>query len=225
MKQCPKCRTTYTDQSLRFCLADGAPLDDVPESVATVYPGKTEPIRIDLPPTQAARISPVTTDVKRASGTWIKIVVGVLLLGLLGFGVLLVAGALIYFNSASHAKVSAEKSPTLPDATSPTPDKEKEKLQDELANLLRKLEEQKSSDFNSNTGHLPSGTETQTGLTRATVNSPNDGFLALRSLPDANYGDRVAKIPHGAAVDVISCTDDRVTIGGRSGRWCLVTYK
>ena len=30
MKQCPTCRTTYTDESLRFCLADGSSLDPVP---------------------------------------------------------------------------------------------------------------------------------------------------------------------------------------------------
>ena len=38
MKQCPSCRTTYTDESLSFCLADGTPLTEMAEE------GKLDPI-------------------------------------------------------------------------------------------------------------------------------------------------------------------------------------
>ncbi|MEQ1646623.1 MAG: hypothetical protein ABL959_24425, partial [Pyrinomonadaceae bacterium] len=57
MKQCPSCRTTYTDDTLRYCLADGSSLvahDDeatfVRNSVAepTVMLGRDSPVRVDI---------------------------------------------------------------------------------------------------------------------------------------------------------------------------------
>lgn len=65
-KRCPKCKSTFTDQTLSFCLVDGAPLDLVVKqiqannlpvtaildkpfaSVPTVYAKKVDD---DLPPT------------------------------------------------------------------------------------------------------------------------------------------------------------------------------
>jgi hypothetical protein len=60
MKQCPNCRTNYTDDALQFCLQDGTPLAEIPsqdaptaafntESVTVVSPKQVEPIRFDLP--------------------------------------------------------------------------------------------------------------------------------------------------------------------------------
>lgn len=226
MKQCPKCRTTYTDESLRFCLADGTPLESVSDSVSTYYPGKTDQIRIDVPPTQAARFAPASVPEERSSGRWIKIAAAMLLLGFLGLAMVAIVGALIYFNSAHRETAAAEKTPTPSATPAQTPDKEKQKLQDELANLQRRLEEEKKPSANSKPTPATADTdETKTYTTRATVNSPGDGFLALRSLPDADYGERIAKIPHGSTVEVISCADDQVTIGSHTGHWCLITYQ
>ncbi len=59
--------------------------------------------------------------------------------------------------------------------------------------------------------------------TRRFANSPGDGYLSLRSNPNASAGSRLAQIPHGATVDVGSCgTSD--TVGGVAGRWCSATY-
>jgi hypothetical protein len=226
MKQCPKCRTTYTDESLRFCLADGTPLESVSDSVPTYYPGKTDQIRIDVPPTQAARFSPMPVAERPSSGRWVKIVIGVLLVGILGIAAVAIVGALIYFNSAHRETAAAEKTPTPTATPAQTPDKEKQKLEDELANLQRRLDEEKKPSANTKpTPATADSDETKTYTSRATVNSPSDGFLALRSLPDANYGERIAKIPHGSTVDVISCADDQVTIGSHTGHWCLITYQ
>ena len=62
MKQCPSCRTNYTDDSLQFCLQDGTALienvasipeinsyDDAP---TVISPRQVEPIRIDVPDSQ-----------------------------------------------------------------------------------------------------------------------------------------------------------------------------
>ena len=59
MKQCPSCQTTYSDNSLQFCLQDGTPLIGIPNQNAStsyetepetlVVPKKVEPIRFDPP--------------------------------------------------------------------------------------------------------------------------------------------------------------------------------
>ena len=56
MKRCPSCNTTYTDDSLRFCLADGGILEDVDTEAETVFrPG----VRVDIE--QPASVSaPIT---------------------------------------------------------------------------------------------------------------------------------------------------------------------
>ncbi|MGD9629512.1 MAG: hypothetical protein AB7V18_09720 [Pyrinomonadaceae bacterium] len=36
MKQCPTCRSTYSDDTLRYCLADGAALSDLDSDAETV---------------------------------------------------------------------------------------------------------------------------------------------------------------------------------------------
>ena len=37
MKQCPVCKTTYTDDTLRYCLADGTTLAEGPLTEETVF--------------------------------------------------------------------------------------------------------------------------------------------------------------------------------------------
>lgn len=64
MKYCPNCQTRYTDNTLRFCLQDGAPLNDeadvgalptvqLGEAETIVSPRAVEPLRFDLPETAA----------------------------------------------------------------------------------------------------------------------------------------------------------------------------
>ena len=60
--------------------------------------------------------------------------------------------------------------------------------------------------------------------TRRYANSPNDGFLALRSSASVGSGDRLAQIPHGAPVEIGACDGPQATISGRAGRWCRATY-
>ena len=57
MKQCPNCRTTYTDDALRFCLADGAALISAPNEAETVQIAfDKNPVRIDVPPDSAPTV-------------------------------------------------------------------------------------------------------------------------------------------------------------------------
>lgn len=62
MKHCPQCQTSYTDESLKYCTRDGAPLENSPdaptiafnEEATVVSSRRVEPIRapIENPPPQ-----------------------------------------------------------------------------------------------------------------------------------------------------------------------------
>lgn len=54
----------------------------------------------------------------------------------------------------------------------------------------------------------------------ATVHTPGDGFLALRSEPTIRRGKRLLKIPHATVLTLSEC----VTPPG-DGRWCRTTFQ
>jgi hypothetical protein len=228
MKRCPACGTTYTDATLTFCLADGSRLEETLDSDPTLISGK-EKMRVDIPSTVRTPPRPVHTEppAKSSAGTWVKVFLGIFALGVLLIAVIGIAGAVFYFSSGtatSGNNAVAVKSPTP--APSPTVDEEKKRLEDELANVQRRLDETKKA-ATPNTNPFPDSNtdaDPSDSLAVATVNSPNDGFLALRTEPDPDTGTRIAKIPHGAQVVVAMCQDARVTIGGRTGKWCLVGW-
>jgi hypothetical protein len=230
MKQCPVCKTTYTDDTLRYCLADGATLAEGPLSQETVFPPSGRdavrvPIEREEPRTFQQPSPAVTTTGSTSSGKGFKVFLVVVIILILFAGAAAVAGLILYNNlnkgtANTNVAKSPTPSPTISTSTSPTIDPEKQKLQDELANLQKKLDQQK----NANVVTPPAAPTPNKGYQTARVNSPGDGFLALRSEPDADYGDRIAKIPHGATVEINNCERSKVTIGGRTGRWCQITY-
>lgn len=57
------------------------------------------------------------------------------------------------------------------------------------------------------------------------VNTPFDGFLALRTAPDVSDGKRIAKIPHRSVIGLGICRPSVVVIGRRQGKWCRARYK
>lgn len=222
MKQCPQCRNTYTDDTLRFCLADGTVLERIDEQETAVRQG----VRVDVEQPRAAATHPAPQLRSGGGGNAAKIVIAVLLVGFLALVVAAGTGALFYMNSGGPEVAKSTPTPPpspRPTATpSPTPD-EQERLEKELANALKKLEEELKPDANRSTS-TPSNNDVSDGRPTARVNSPNDGFLALRDAPDAETGTRIAKIPHGAVVNLENCEKQQTTIGGRTGRWCMVTY-
>lgn len=219
MKQCPTCGTTYTDATLKYCLADGANLIGLgTEAETVVRPG----VRVDVSPPTYPTI-PTTSPAAPKSSPILKIVVAVLVIGFLSLLGLGAAGAIFYFNSGgTNVAVTSPTptpAPTRSPSPSPTPDPDEERLEQELANLQKQLED----------ALKPSPTKTPPGfssdeLPTARVNSPADGFLALRSEPHTEHGQRLAQIPHGTVVTLENCEKEKVKIGSRTGRWCMVTY-
>ena len=213
MKQCPTCRNTYTDETLRYCLADGATLTEVESEKETVV---RSGVRVDIPSTaESIPVRPTTASAKRGSPV-LKIVLAIVLLGVLGVVIVAAAGVIYYLNMQKGRVVASSPTPS-PISTN---DPEKERLEKELANLQKQLAENTKP----SPSKTPPGFESDE-LPTARVNSPSDGFLALRSEPNTEYGERLAQIPHGSLVTVVSCEPESVKIGSRTGRWCLVTYR
>ena len=225
MKQCPTCKTTYTDDSLSFCLEDGAPLDTAADEQPTVVRNLgNNPMRVDIPSTAPSRtaVPPAAPGSEGSSAAWIKIVLAIVILGVIAIGAVGLIGAVFYYGTGGKEKDRPAKSPTPTPTATPTPDAEKERLRDEIANIQKRLEEQKT---NVNTRPFPVDDDDEPAPPiAARVNSPGDGFLALRSMPDSERGERVARIPHGAEIEIYECEKTRVTISGRTGRWCQAEY-
>jgi len=245
MKQCPACKSVYTDASLSYCLVDGNKLD----AGAGIAAAPTDDIHSEE--TIAMRADTDTVAVENSGATRSDIAVagsgprpelpsrsrglfkGLILLGVLVFLGLIAIGAggvALYFLSGQTPQ--PEKTPagrifSSPQSTPSTKPSEEpttveDELNDQIAELQRLLTDNEDPDAPAEwpltLPGYPTATET------ATVNSPRDGFLALRSLPSAEIGERLARVPNGAEVTVGSCLIE-TKVGSRSGRWCLAKYE
>lgn len=222
MKQCPVCKTTYTDDSLSYCLTDGTPLKGTDREQETVVrPIGLGEINVDDPSDELTWVSPEKrTRPAKASNIWIKVGVVIAVLVILGMAGIGIVGALIYFQPGMRGSGTPSASPSISSTNKPATDPEKDRLREEIANIQRQLDEQKRNSNRTDDNSDPGPERTET----VRVNSPNDGFLALRSLPDSERGVRLAKIPHGEPLEIIDCEATAKSIGGRRGRWCLVEY-
>lgn len=230
MKQCSTCGTTYTDDSLRYCLSDGAELTEIeageePTVVARVHPtaDKTvemrDPVRIDVsqPTIIPSATSPRHEDAKSGMSTLSKVLIALLGLGMLGLLVAVVTGVIFYSMSGTDI---ADNKNVKPQPTSTPARNSEDDMRDQIANLQKQIDEQKSKGQPANI-QVPN--DTFTSAKAARVNSPGDGFLALRSLPDSETGERILKIPHGATISVGSCGPVTMPVR-RRGRWCQASY-
>lgn len=232
MKQCPQCKTTYTDSTLSYCLADGATLADLGGEQQTVVRRSGEPMRVEIPQdTLAANIATqgfAPAAATTTTGGGLKIIIGVLAAILL-IGAIVIAGGLAFYFSgdrrdiASVSNANRTTSPTPSGSATPTPSaspaaNEQDKLRNQLANLTKQINEQKNANKAANTT-VPPATNQPTRGTVARVNSPGDGFLALRTQPSSSAGTRIVAIPHGAVISVGGCQG-----GSRGGRWCRASY-
>lgn len=221
MKQCPSCRTTYTDDTLTYCLSDGTRLVDVADEEPTVVRDrKGDSGGVDASLASGSHGQRTSEHLPSRSSHWIKIAAAVIVAGIAVLAILGVGGAILYYQLGPGPQ-RPTPTPTIPTPpATATPDREKERLRDEIANIRKRLDE-----ANKNSGNGTSETDDERGSPiTATVNSPNDGFLALRSQPDSEHGERIAKIPDGAEIEILRCSASSVTIAGRSGRWCYVSY-
>ncbi len=232
MRVCPKCGTAYTDETLRFCLADGNLLNSVSDEQITISRTVVAPdvdrtvamhegtVRVAIPAATADPNRPrAAVPPPDSGGRLLKVLL--ILVGLaIAAGLAIVGGGIIY-NAATRSEVPpANSNSKTPPSPAPTKDEQAE-LREQIANLEKRLNEQQKTGQNTNIPlKMPGRAATST---TATVDSPGDGFLALRSLPSSTAGERILKIPHGATVTIGAC-GPVVTPVKRSGRWCQASY-
>jgi hypothetical protein len=230
MKQCPVCKNTYTDDSLQFCLADGAALfsPSIASEVTQQFPGDTNPIRVNIgqetsPTVVRPTVLPPPEPVKkRGSGIIIGLLVTILILVILGSAG--VIGWLLLKDQGKDVVINTKPTPANTNSLTKTPTPaDTENLKEKIANLEKQIKEQNKKNTtvptidNPMTNTAPSTSNKVT----ARVNSPNDGFLALRTEPSAETGERILQIPHGATVTVQGCLPKAP---GKKARWCRVDY-
>jgi hypothetical protein len=245
MKKCPACQNTYTDDSLSFCLNDGTALIDLSvEAVTQKLPGgldtksietetkafNNEPIRVNFGqetklPVNTPIIAPVVskdrTNLNLVTGLVIGITVSALVGGAIFFGLMMMKRGndeVAVNRTVASPNISTVANIAVNSTNANQSANETEKLKEKLANLEKQVQQQKNTKPNVPTFPTPPIT---TKIT-AKVNSPNDGFLALRSQPNAETGDRIMQIPHGATLTVVSCLAKEA---GKKGRWCKVDYE
>jgi hypothetical protein len=224
MKQCPTCKTAYTDDTLRFCLSDGAALiNDLTDAETVISAGG--PLRIDItggqpagvvpPPPPAQLVHWQAPEKKGVSATLVAGIITILALVIVALGGF---AAFVYFSDKQAANITP--TPTPAPVNSSIPDRETAELREKLANLQRQVDQQKNARTAVNTRTV----SPSTGIVTVTADSPVDGFLALRSEPNSETGERLAKIPHGTAFTIGSCLDYKITSRGNRGRWCAANY-
>jgi hypothetical protein len=217
MKQCPVCKTTYTDTTLLYCLADGSRLSEADDEEPTVV-DRWEPV-----PATVVGIGNAPTSKRSWIGTYVKVLI--VLIGLLVVSAFIVAAAVLFYLTSGE-RASNKPNDRVVLAPSPTPeptpakaddpDESEKELIEQIANLEKMIREQAESDDPDN---IPLANYSKS----ARVNSPNDGFLALRSYPNSQAGSRILKIPHASNIRVGMCLNTS-RLGNRSGRWCQASY-
>src|SRR5690349_13487374 len=103
MKQCPVCKTTYTDDTLRYCLADGTTLSEGPLSQETVFPASgRDAVRVPIEREEQRTFQQptpiVTVAGSRPSGKGFKVFLAVAIILILFAGAAAVAGLILYNN-------------------------------------------------------------------------------------------------------------------------------
>jgi hypothetical protein len=240
MKQCPVCKTSYGDDSLSFCLNDGAALTAAPfDSEATQQMSfgaaptfqARPPVRVDLQPgpTEPASVPTITAETKRRGVSPLLILAIVGLLAILGISG--IAGAYFVFVRKDNSMAGTTVSTPTPTAT-PAPLQnvtpaggETQALKDELEKLKREVSEQKNKKTETRTETpVSSPIQQSTGTPTARVNSPGDGFLSLRTEPSVKTGTQLVKMPTGSIVQLEDCQREFTTVDTKRGRWCMVSY-
>lgn len=215
MKQCPQCKTTYTDDTLSFCLADGTPLASKtrPTEAETVITSYTpaKPVVIDVtqetPPTFTAPPGYPQPAQPQKTGLSPMLVVGIV--GVLVFVIATLGAVLLIqnFSGRETANNVITASPTPAASKTATP-----------WNTPTPARTATPPPANINTAPPLSGDSTT-----VTAYSPGDGYLVLRSQPNTTSTE-MTRIPHGNSLTIVSCKGYTTTKLGNYGRWCTASY-
>ena len=196
MNRCPTCGRRYPADTA-VCPADGAPL------AAEAHPPAAAPL--GAPPPVAA-----------PSARWLPVLVGVLAVVVVGL-----VGAVLWQQQTALARSEAAAAEATAAANEAVQDAARQR--DEADRLAGERNAAEQAAAASRAAAARAAVPVR--YTRTVwANSPNDGFLALRSAPTTGRGTRLLQIPHGAPLDYGDCLAPTTTPGGRYGSWCRARY-
>jgi hypothetical protein len=195
-------------------------------------PDRQQQMRIPVSPqteqTYARPTSPPVQPKSAGNGLLYALLGGALTLLLVGGGA--AAWFIMNMNQAPVANVNSEGKETplaaiASPSISPTPGAPDEtaKLKQRIAELEKQSKQPSGRDSVPIIPGQPGPANTAPKMegVMAKANSPADGFLALRTGPSSETGERIMEIPHGATLRVLSCLKPAP---GKKGRWCRVDY-
>lgn len=226
MKLCPQCKTTYSDDTLAYCLSDGTSLISMPSAEKTIeMTGTTNPMRFDIPARSDPTVFPPGTsqhppvqNVRTGVSPWLVVpLIAVLFLSVVG---------LLGYILLKPAEIAVSNTPTPTPTATATPANDTAALKEELESLKKQIADQRTPAKNDSPARpFPDEPPAAPVIQTARVNSPGDGFLALRSIPDSKNGLLLVKIPHGTNLEIIGCQKTPTQLPGkRRGRWCRTNY-
>src|SRR4051794_8084084 len=102
MRRCPKCKRTYNDEKLNYCLEDGERLIDAAlgdESATAILPSSESPtLAYDASGSNAPSTHPATASTQSRK---------YVLAGVIGAVILAAAGAYLYFGRTTSARIES----------------------------------------------------------------------------------------------------------------------
>src|SRR4051812_38267371 len=116
MKQCPVCKTTYTDESLRYCLADGAVLTAETEEQTLA---KRDAVRVDIPGSASTQPKSKGSEDRRMPA-WQKAAIAFVIIGTVFAAVVVLVVGILYMNTSGGGKSQNINSSTPVPSPSPT---------------------------------------------------------------------------------------------------------
>lgn len=224
MKQCPVCKTNYTDETLNYCLADGTALSVSASEPETVLMNNFDknPMRINIPnQTAANNAPPVTSPNQTVVKTGVSALIVVALVGLLLLVMAAFAGFIIYSYSSKPeiATVNSDNKNAVS-----TGDNKNSRNVNTISEKPVTTPSPRSTNSNTNANIKPFPSNNSSGTPTAKVKPTGDGFLSLRTEPSVKTGTQLVKIPSGSTVNLENCEKNTMIIDSRKGRWCMVSY-
>lgn len=204
MKRCPTCNQTFGDENA-FCLDDGTPLlgNIGNEGFGGFQPSGEMPTQyIPRPQNTSAHVLP-------NSGKWVFPVVGILC------GLVVVLGFFAFFRETSSEKAVVSQQYTEPREANKNTESRPTRQVEAPPLPLQPLPPPPS----------PPPSVNQLAYPVVTVNSPRDGYLALKSEPCiAPCGTTLLKIPHRTRLTLGTCKNNFEVADRRRGRWCYTSH-
>lgn len=221
MKQCPVCKSTYTDDSLVFCLNDGGKLFSPAASAATREMRFDERKTLSGAGETAENYQSVPTIAVQKRRKSLNLIIILLVFGFIAsvMGAIAVTRYFVLKRNAEREEIlKSGQTPADERNSAEAIDSKEKSTEAEKQNERRKAANKTPAPVVSE-----SDTSAKADSVSTAVDSPNDGFLALRSEPDHKTGAQLLRIPHKTVIYVYNC-QNTTAVGERRGRWCETTY-